>query len=90
MTKQTAAPAEWRRRPHIKPLYRNTDEKAAKDRPDDRADAAEAKLPSGAVGTQRCRIHQRANNIDPRLNAEHEEAREEGRNQQCRLRGGAA
>src|SRR5436309_2643380 len=44
------AEGERQRRPHVEVLHRHADEQRAKQGPDDRADAAEAELPAGAVG----------------------------------------
>src|SRR6185437_8406169 len=77
---------EGQRRPHIKSLHRHADEQSADQRPDDRPDAADAEFPAGAVGAQRGRIDQRADHVDRRLDAEHEEAGEEDRDQKRRLR----
>ena len=83
MAKQTTAPSgKGQRRPHIKLLHRQADEQGARERPDDRAEAAEAELPARAVGAQRRRIEHGADHVDADLDAEHDEAGEERRGQQ--------
>ena len=69
------------RRPDVKLLDRQTDEQRAHERADDRAEAANAELPAGAIGAQLRRIDHRADDIDAGLDAEHQRAGEKRRDE---------
>ncbi len=74
------------RRPHVEVLDRHADEQRPEERTDNRSDAPQSKLPAGPVGAQRRRVDHGAGHVDAGLDAEHEESREERRDQHRGLR----